>query len=116
MLAIRRSAGVASEVNLRNLLHAGKKACRQGIHPGFETQGRYHQKSKTEVDLSVVPQKGLASSKKFIYKKQYQGLSSLLYHLQLSVFLVENCFAKGTCPKLFGLSERAAIHDWSDYY
>ena len=37
MLATNRSAGVASEVNLRNPLRAGKKACKQGIHPGFET-------------------------------------------------------------------------------
>ena len=37
MLATKRSAGVTPEVNLRILLHAGKKNTRQGIHPGFET-------------------------------------------------------------------------------
>ena len=35
----------------------------QGIYPAFETQGRCHQKSKTGV--SVVPWKGLMSSKNF---------------------------------------------------
>ena len=39
MLAIKRSGGVAPEVNLRNPLDTGKKAHQRGIHPGFETQG-----------------------------------------------------------------------------
>ena len=39
-----------------------------GIHPGFETQGRRHQKSKTGV--SVAPQKGLVSYKFFLKKKK----------------------------------------------
>ena len=34
---------------------------------GFETQGRYHQNSKTEV--SVAPQKGLMSSKVVFFKE-----------------------------------------------
>ena len=63
LLAVKRSAGATPEVNLSNPLHAGEKARMQGIHPGFETQGRHHQKSKTGV--SVAPQKGLVSSKKF---------------------------------------------------
>ena len=63
MLAAKRSAGVAPEMNLRNSLHAGDKARKRGIHPGFETQGRRYQKSKTGV--SVAPQKGLVSSKNF---------------------------------------------------
>ena len=37
MLAVKSSAGVAPEVNLRNSLHAGKEV------PGFETQDRHHQ-------------------------------------------------------------------------
>ena len=56
MLAAKRSAGVAPEVNLRN-----HEAHKQGIHPGYETQGRPHQKSKTGV--SDAPQKRLMSSK-----------------------------------------------------
>ena len=67
MLATKRSAGVTPEVNLRNPLHAGEKTHKQGIHPGFETQGRHHQKFKTGV--SVAPQKELVSSKKFKKKK-----------------------------------------------
>ena len=39
----------------------------QGIYPGFETQGRRHQKSKTGV--SVAPRKGLMSSKNLKKKK-----------------------------------------------
>ena len=55
------SAGVTPEVNLTNPLHAGEEACKWGIQPGFETQGRHHLKSKTAV--SVAPQKGLMSSR-----------------------------------------------------
>ena len=61
MLTSIQSAGVAPEVNLRNSWHAGNKACKRGIHSGFKTQGRHHQKSKTGV--SVAPQKGLMFSK-----------------------------------------------------
>ena len=59
MLVLKRSAGVAPEVNP---LHAGDE-CKKGIHHGFKTQDRRHQKSKTGV--SVAPQKGLMSSKIF---------------------------------------------------
>ena len=67
MLTSIQSAGVAPEVNLRNSLHTGDKARKRGIHPGFETQGRRHQKSKTGV--SVAPRKGLTSSKNFLKKR-----------------------------------------------
>ena len=53
MLTSIQSAGVTPEVNLR-ITQARKYA--KGIHSGFETQGRHHQKSKTEV--SVAPRKG----------------------------------------------------------
>ena len=43
-------------------LCTGDEACKQGIHPGFETHGRCHPKSKTGV--SVAPQKELMYSKK----------------------------------------------------
>ena len=36
VVTIKRSAGVTPEVNLRNPLHAGQKAHKGGIHPGFE--------------------------------------------------------------------------------
>ena len=55
MLVIKRSVGVAPEVTLRNSMHGGNKACKQGIHSGFETQVRCHQKSK--IGTSVAPQK-----------------------------------------------------------
>ena len=40
MLTVKRYAGVAPEVNSRNLFHAGKRAHKGDIHPGFETQSR----------------------------------------------------------------------------
>ena len=58
-----RSAGVAPDVNLRNPLYVGDELYMWGIHPGFETQGRHDQESQT--GISVAPQKGLMSSKKF---------------------------------------------------
>ena len=67
MLAIKRSAGVTPQVNLRNPYHTGDEAGKQETHPGFETQGRCHQ-SKTEV--SVAPQKGLISSKIFLKNRK----------------------------------------------
>ena len=53
MLAIKRSAGVAPEVNLRNPLCTGQTAHKQGIHSGFETQGKCHQKSLTGVSVAL---------------------------------------------------------------
>ena len=55
MLVIKRSVGVAPEVNLRNSLCAGNKAGKQEVHSGFETQTRLHQRFKT--GLYVAPQK-----------------------------------------------------------
>ena len=69
-----QSAGVAPEMYLRNSLHASDKALKRGIHPGFETQERRHQKSKTGV--SVAPQKGLMSSKKFL-KKIFSSIKNI---------------------------------------
>ena len=51
--------------------HTGENARMQGIHPGFETWGRCHQKSKTKV--SVAPEKGLMSYKNF-KKKTLMGI------------------------------------------
>ena len=63
VLAIKGPTGVTLEVNLRNSLHTGEEACKGGIHPGFEFQGRHYQKSKT--GIWVTPQKELMSSKSF---------------------------------------------------
>ena len=63
MLAAKRSAGVTPEVNLKILFTQAMKHACEGSHPGFETQGRHHQKSKT--GISVAPQKGLMSSNFF---------------------------------------------------
>ena len=52
MLAVKRSAGIALEVNLRNPLHAAEEAHKQGIQPGFETKGGRHQKSKTGISAA----------------------------------------------------------------
>ena len=48
----RGQKGVAPEVNLKNPSQVGHKACKQGIHPDFETQGRCHQTSKKGVSAT----------------------------------------------------------------
>ena len=54
MLAIKRSAGVTSEVNIReHTLHTPLPSVNKVAHFGFETQRRHHQKSKT--GISVAP-------------------------------------------------------------
>ena len=55
VLVIKMSAGVTPEVDLRNPMHTDKEACKQGIHSGFETLNRRHQKSITGVPMA--PQK-----------------------------------------------------------
>ena len=45
-LAIMKSAGITSDVNLRNPSHIGDKAHGLRVHTGFDTEGRHHQKSK----------------------------------------------------------------------
>ena len=69
MLAVKRSAGVAPEVNLRNPLRTEDEtcaawirdeACKQVINPGFEAQVRCCQKLKAGVPEA--PLKGLMSS------------------------------------------------------
>ena len=63
MLATKRLAGVALEVNLRQ--HVTPSA-NKAAPSGFDMQRRHQQKSK--VGLSVAPQKGLMSSKIFLRK------------------------------------------------
>ena len=46
-----------------------RKHASEVIHPGFETQSRRYQKSKTGV--SVASQKGLVSYKNYFKKKNY---------------------------------------------
>ena len=60
MLTSILSAGVTPEVNMR-ITQMRKDT--KGIHPGFETQGRCHQKSK--MGVSVATHKGLMSSNNF---------------------------------------------------
>ena len=82
MLAAKRSAGVTTEVNLRILLCTGDKACKQGIHPGFETHGRRHQKSKNRVISG--PTKRTDVFQKFSNKKEILLLS--VYHCHVLTF------------------------------
>ena len=50
MLATKRSAGVAPEVNLReHVTHKSLPSANKAAHSGFETQRRHHQKSKTGI-------------------------------------------------------------------
>ena len=72
MLAVKRSAGVAPEMNLReHISHTPLPSVNKAVHSGFETQKKCHQKSKTGV--SVAPQIGVMSSK-FFKKKIYAVL------------------------------------------
>ena len=62
MLAIKRSAGVAPKVNLREcIIPMPPSSVNKAAHSGFETQMKHHQKSKTGV--SMAPQKGLVLQK-----------------------------------------------------
>ena len=67
MLATKRSAGVAPEVNLReHITQTPLASVKKAAHSGFETQRKHHQKSKT--GASVTPQ--------FFFKKinkNFQG-------------------------------------------
>ena len=45
MMATMSPAGVPPEMNLRNPLHTGEKACKWDIHPGFGIQDKDDQKS-----------------------------------------------------------------------
>ena len=57
--AARRSASVASEVNLReNVTNIPSPSMNKAPHMGFETRVRHHQKSETGV--SVTPLKGMS--------------------------------------------------------
>ena len=87
MLISIQSAGVTPEVNLRNSLHAGDKACKRVIHPGFETQGRHCQKSKTGV--SVAPRKGLMSSKKLRKKVQIAAIRYRFEQKRNKIFIYD---------------------------
>ena len=60
MLAVKKSAGITTEMNTYASASTNKAA-----HCGFETQRRCHQKSKT--NLSVAPQQGLGKLKKKTY-------------------------------------------------
>ena len=77
ILATKGSAGVTWEVNLRNSLYASDEACKWGIYPGFETQDRHHQKSKT--GESVARHKGLMF-RNFLTKRDETRMHSSWMH------------------------------------
>ena len=89
MLAVKRSAGVTHKVNFRNLLHAGNKAHKQGIHPGFENQSRQYQKSI--IGVSVVTQKEQMSSNLFFEKEVWEilrhGTTLNFFHVNTEVLV-----------------------------
>ena len=72
MLVVKRLVGVAPEVNLKNPLCTGDETCKQGIHYGFKTQNRRHQRSKTGIFMSPT-KKDLCPP-----KKQFQKLLFLI--------------------------------------
>ena len=72
MLAAKRSAGVAAEVNLRERVTCIPPPIANKVaHFSFVTQRRCHQKTKTRV--SVALQKGLMSSKILLKKTRMQS-------------------------------------------
>ena len=79
MLTSIQSAGVTPEVNS---LHAGDKARKRGIHPGFETQGRRHQKSNTGVQWP--PKKDLCPLK--IYNDRQTNITSHIKDFNLIAY------------------------------
>ena len=93
-----RPAGVAPQVNLRNPLHTGEKACKSGIHSGFEAQGRCHQKSKTGV--SVAPQRGFVSQKIFNKRYSCEKLKKRYNCVRLTIFGFRNHYQKQDERKL----------------
>ena len=69
MLATKRLAGVAPDVNLmEHVTHKLPLSVNKVAHSGFEAQRRRHQKSKRGV--LVAPQKGLMSYKIYFKKKK----------------------------------------------
>ena len=91
MLGTKKLAGVAPEVNLKNLLHTGGEAYKWGIHPGFETTARLHQKSKRGV--SEAPQRGLIYFKNFDLKciEVYQTLIVTAEEISKSQIQSQKC-------------------------
>ena len=73
MLVAKSSVDFAPELNLRIPLCMDDEAHKQGIHPGFETQGRCHQKSKAGV--SVAQQKRIDVLQNYFFKKSLAILS-----------------------------------------
>ena len=68
MLATKRSAGIAPEMNLgEHVTHTPLLSVNKTAYSGLETQRRHHQKSKTGV--SVAPQKGTLCIPNFSLKK-----------------------------------------------
>ena len=59
-ISVTRSAGVAPEVNLRDLLHTGDQACK---HAPLALNPRVARSPK--IGVSVAPQTGLMSLQKF---------------------------------------------------
>ena len=71
MLAVKRSPGIAPEVNLRECISCmPPPSVNKAVHSGFETQRIHHQKSKTGV--SVALQKRTYVFQKL--KKPHKGL------------------------------------------
>ena len=87
VLLTKRSASVASEVNLKIPLGTGNKAHKRGDLSGFETQDNHHEKSKA--GISVAPQKGqdpfALDVKLNILSLGYSGLQILLTFILLKL-------------------------------
>ena len=109
MLVVKRLAGVAPEVNLRNPLYTGEEAHKWGISPGFETQGRRHQKSKQGYQW---PHKeDMFPPKNFLKKTNFlKPLDISLKWFDFVIIYPSICKVSDLSPRLLRLVVRVHLH------
>ena len=118
MLATKRSAGVAPEVNLRNPLHAGDKAHKEGNYPDFEPQGRCHQNRSvsgpTKIFLhrrfqkSFTQWRSLCSTFKMTWRK-YQCRHDVQSIFRVCISISSRALSPGSFYTLIHLLDRYKI-------
>ena len=89
------------DVNPRNSLHAGNVTCKKGTNPGFNTQGRHHQKCKRGVSLTQ--QKDFCPPK-FVLKRSSNYHCGQLCHV-CTISFIDQLFhasSKGKHKRLDG--------------
>ena len=85
------------EVNLRNPLHVGDEAYKGGIHSGFDTQGKRHQKSRTGVSVALSKRTDVFQ-KVFFKKRSYSVYPSNFIQIKY-IFFQQNKQLFSLCNK-----------------